>query len=370
MVGFVWFRVLAFVRWFDSDCFDAGNAACVCMLPPYFQHSLTGDGQWMQRLASHLAVPTTAFVQRFTSELHALYMQRATTSASNSASASSSSSSSVANEWLEYEYLVRWFTPAHELPICGHATLACAHVLYASGQVQPLPSAASASASASSSSAGAGITAGENAPLSLPAIAFRSWHSPALRLVACVGLPPASAAAAASASASSTPFLYTPTPTPTPFHTPTPPPTTAFASASIDTSTLICLEFPALAFRREWNEVPPKPPPPPRPSAKARSHKTSSHHTTATTATPASASSSSSSSSQTQTQTPLEPDLVFPHGVLQALGVKRGEVVAVIDCGSQWVVHVRAEAVVHRLTPNFDELLVASPESVPLFCVV
>jgi PhzF family phenazine biosynthesis protein len=32
---------------------------------------------------------------------------------------------------------LRWFTPAVELPLCGHATLATAHVLYEAGLVAP-----------------------------------------------------------------------------------------------------------------------------------------------------------------------------------------------------------------------------------------
>jgi predicted PhzF superfamily epimerase YddE/YHI9 len=31
----------------------------------------------------------------------------------------------------------RWFTPAGELPLCGDATLATAHVLYEAGLVAP-----------------------------------------------------------------------------------------------------------------------------------------------------------------------------------------------------------------------------------------
>jgi predicted PhzF superfamily epimerase YddE/YHI9 len=32
---------------------------------------------------------------------------------------------------------LRWFTPVGELPLCGHATLATAHVLYEAGLVAP-----------------------------------------------------------------------------------------------------------------------------------------------------------------------------------------------------------------------------------------
>ena len=35
---------------------------------------------------------------------------------------------------------LRWFTPATEVELCGHATLACAHVMYSEGYVKPLES--------------------------------------------------------------------------------------------------------------------------------------------------------------------------------------------------------------------------------------
>jgi PhzF family phenazine biosynthesis protein len=30
----------------------------------------------------------------------------------------------------ESEYKLRWFTPVFEMPLCGHATLATAHILF------------------------------------------------------------------------------------------------------------------------------------------------------------------------------------------------------------------------------------------------
>lgn len=55
------------------------------------------DG-WMQRAAAELNQPATAFL---------------------------------------HDRRLRWFTPAVELPLCGHATLATAHVLYEAGLVAP-----------------------------------------------------------------------------------------------------------------------------------------------------------------------------------------------------------------------------------------
>lgn len=35
------------------------------------------------------------------------------------------------------EFVIRYFTPAMEVPLCGHATLAAAHILYGNGVVEP-----------------------------------------------------------------------------------------------------------------------------------------------------------------------------------------------------------------------------------------
>jgi PhzF family phenazine biosynthesis protein len=66
----------------------AGNPAAVCLL------SEPAGDQWMRHAAAELNQPATAFL---------------------------------------HERRLRWFTPAAELPLCGHATLATAHVLYEAG---------------------------------------------------------------------------------------------------------------------------------------------------------------------------------------------------------------------------------------------
>lgn len=72
----------------------AGNPAAVCLLESGV------DTAWMQQLAGELNQPATAFV------------------------------------WHEQDhYELRWFTPTQQLPLCGHATLAAAHVLYETGEV-------------------------------------------------------------------------------------------------------------------------------------------------------------------------------------------------------------------------------------------
>src|SRR5712691_7342261 len=74
----------------------AGNPAAVCLLPgPH-------DARWMQDVARELNLSETAF-------LHP----------------------------EQGGYRLRWFTPAVEVDLCGHATLASAHVLWEDGHLPP-----------------------------------------------------------------------------------------------------------------------------------------------------------------------------------------------------------------------------------------
>ncbi|MEW6249058.1 MAG: PhzF family phenazine biosynthesis protein [Planctomycetota bacterium] len=82
------------------DAFTAepfrGNPAGVCLL------SDEADPAWMQAVAAEMNLSETAFLVR----------QGA-------------------------EFQIRWFTPATEVPLCGHATLASAHALWEEGIVAP-----------------------------------------------------------------------------------------------------------------------------------------------------------------------------------------------------------------------------------------
>jgi PhzF family phenazine biosynthesis protein len=75
----------------------AGNPAAVCLS--------TGEpkAEWMQALAMEMNQAETAFVRQRT----------------------------------DGDWDLRWFTPAVEVDLCGHATLATAHVLWESGRVTP-----------------------------------------------------------------------------------------------------------------------------------------------------------------------------------------------------------------------------------------
>ena len=85
---------------FQVDAFTstpfAGNPAAVCMLD-----TLPEDG-WMQKLAREMNLSETAFLVR-----------------------------------QEDGFNLRWFTPKVEVNLCGHATLASAHILWTEGHLAP-----------------------------------------------------------------------------------------------------------------------------------------------------------------------------------------------------------------------------------------
>ncbi|MGH7742625.1 MAG: PhzF family phenazine biosynthesis protein [Candidatus Eiseniibacteriota bacterium] len=79
---------------FTSRAF-AGNPAAVCLLPE------ARDAAWMQTIAREMNLSETAFL------VH-----------------------------RDNGFDLRWFTPAIEVDLCGHATLASAHVLWESGTLE------------------------------------------------------------------------------------------------------------------------------------------------------------------------------------------------------------------------------------------
>ncbi|WP_456448036.1 PhzF family phenazine biosynthesis protein, partial [Thiolapillus sp.] len=85
---------------FQVDAFTdrpfSGNPAAVCLL------DRERDADWMQAVAAELNLSETAFL-----------LQR------------------------EDGFGLRWFTPTTEVDLCGHATLAAAHVLWEQGLLAP-----------------------------------------------------------------------------------------------------------------------------------------------------------------------------------------------------------------------------------------
>jgi PhzF family phenazine biosynthesis protein len=74
----------------------AGNPAGVCLLPE------PAEAAWMQSIANEMNLSETAFLVRQADGFD-----------------------------------LRWFTPAAEVRLCGHATLASAHILWQTGVLQP-----------------------------------------------------------------------------------------------------------------------------------------------------------------------------------------------------------------------------------------
>ncbi len=83
------------------DAFTAepfgGNPAAVCLLPE------PADEPWMQRVAREMNLSETAFLVRRD----------------------------------DGSFDLRWFTPTVEIDLCGHGTLASAHVLWEDGRLEP-----------------------------------------------------------------------------------------------------------------------------------------------------------------------------------------------------------------------------------------
>lgn len=89
---------LAIVDAFTSHRF-AGNPAAVCVLPA------PADATWMQLVAREMNLSETAFLSPATGAADA--------------------------------FDLRWFAPLVEVDLCGHATLATAHLLWESGRLSP-----------------------------------------------------------------------------------------------------------------------------------------------------------------------------------------------------------------------------------------
>ena len=74
----------------------AGNPAAVCLLPAQ------KDDRWLQAVAKEMNLSETAFLL-----------------------------------WQSGSFNLRWFTPVTEVDLCGHATLASAHILWEEDYLQP-----------------------------------------------------------------------------------------------------------------------------------------------------------------------------------------------------------------------------------------
>jgi PhzF family phenazine biosynthesis protein len=83
-----------------TECTFAGNPAAVCLLSSW------KEDVWLQAVAREMNLSETAFLVR-----------------------QPGSQAQLGNQWG-----LRWFTPKVEVDLCGHATLASAHILWQQGQ--------------------------------------------------------------------------------------------------------------------------------------------------------------------------------------------------------------------------------------------
>ncbi|XP_059438899.1 uncharacterized protein LOC132171561 isoform X2 [Corylus avellana] len=86
-----------------TDTAFGGNPAAVCLLEE------ERDDQWLQAVAAEFNIPTTCYLTRLTG-------------------------SDPLDPPIP-RFLLRWFTPVAEVKICGHATLAAAHTLFATSLI-------------------------------------------------------------------------------------------------------------------------------------------------------------------------------------------------------------------------------------------
>lgn len=91
---------------FQVDAFTnkpfSGNPAGVCVVPKPRDAQDAQDADWMQNVAREMNLSETAFLHKQADG-----------------------------------YNLRWFTPAVEVELCGHATLASAHILWEEGYLEP-----------------------------------------------------------------------------------------------------------------------------------------------------------------------------------------------------------------------------------------
>lgn len=102
-----------------------GNSAAVIILPEF------KSAKWMQNVALEFNISETAFVVR--KNLPGSEMPVMDSLASLAPGSGEKTIGDVKN--LSNEFRLRWFTPAVEVRLCGHATLAAAHAIFSAGLV-------------------------------------------------------------------------------------------------------------------------------------------------------------------------------------------------------------------------------------------
>ena len=108
---------------FTNQAFQ-GNPAAVCVL------ETPQSEEWMKLVAREMNLSETAFLVQDTLPCNGQGVQA---SVKNSRDRPSEDCLDFVDQQDNYQ--LRWFTPTTEVPLCGHATLASAHVLWTEGYV-------------------------------------------------------------------------------------------------------------------------------------------------------------------------------------------------------------------------------------------
>lgn len=109
-----------------------GNPAAVCYLP------YEKESAWMQLVARQFNLSETAFlVKRWASSKKvSLEGEKALLELDANGKSLKAVKRNLAPTGPKNEFDLRWFTPQVEVDLCGHATLAAAHILFTSGIVE------------------------------------------------------------------------------------------------------------------------------------------------------------------------------------------------------------------------------------------
>lgn len=174
---------------FGVDAFTkrafAGNPAAVVTL----DDADWPDEAWMQSVAFEMNLAETAFVRRRT-EAGVGSEADGTSDAPADADADADGASGAhadGTSSADAAFALRWFTPGAEVDLCGHATVATAHVLWASGR---LPRHQVATFATRSGLLTATPRPGEEIELDFPALPPSPEPAPA-GLVEALGVDPA-----------------------------------------------------------------------------------------------------------------------------------------------------------------------------------
>ncbi|KAL3697701.1 hypothetical protein R1sor_011777 [Riccia sorocarpa] len=109
----------------------SGNPAAVCVLP------YERNDEWLKLIAKEFNLPATAFVIKRRQSKRSMSAQ---SEGSPLIAADETGTELKPVKWVNHpvgnEFDIRWFSTDAELGLCGHATLASAHMLFSSGMVK------------------------------------------------------------------------------------------------------------------------------------------------------------------------------------------------------------------------------------------